>query len=160
MSGGPARNAGMEISLVTPDGRKPFYKRVKCHRFERTDGTEERSGIHSKGEAGVRWVKCHRFERTAKVKRWGRNLHMLIIRNLWNFDPLQWQRFFKLHMYTFSNPHVTAGRTDGQSLLNKSHLSATKSLMGHCEMIIKPRKIGDWSLPFLLSLSFDRSIRL
>jgi len=48
VSGGPARNAGMEISLVTPDGRKPFYKRVKCHRFERTDGTEERSGIHSK----------------------------------------------------------------------------------------------------------------
>ena len=54
VSGGPARNAGMEISLVTPDGRKPFYKRVKCHRFERTDGTEERSGIHSKGEAWVR----------------------------------------------------------------------------------------------------------
>jgi len=48
VSPGPARNAGMEISLVTPDGRKPFYKRVKCHRFELHDGQDSPSGIHSK----------------------------------------------------------------------------------------------------------------
>jgi len=48
VSPGPARNAGMEISLVTPDGRKPFFKRVKCHRFEIPPSEDNRSGIHSK----------------------------------------------------------------------------------------------------------------
>lgn len=47
VSPGPSRNAGMEISLVTPDGRKPCFKRVKCHHFKlNNDG--HRSGIHSK----------------------------------------------------------------------------------------------------------------
>jgi len=47
LSPGPARNAGMEISLVTPDGRKPCFKRVKCHQFK-LHQEENRSGIHSK----------------------------------------------------------------------------------------------------------------
>jgi len=46
VSPGPARNAGMEISLVTPDGRKPCFKRVKCHQFKLQE--ENRSGIHVK----------------------------------------------------------------------------------------------------------------